>query len=74
MLENIENETKHRYFEKKMAFSLADISDEIKERMSFYGIYMTKDRQDMGHIKVKKIKYQLRDAHKRIQEQDKVNM
>ena len=74
MLENIENDTKHKYFKKKMAFSLADISDEIKERMSFYGIYMSKDRQDMSHIKVKKIKYQLRDAHKRIIEQDEINM
>ena len=72
MLENIENDTKHKYFEKKMAFSLADISDEIKDRMSFYGIYMSKDRQDMAHIKVKKIKYQLRDANRRSKEQDEI--
>ena len=68
MLENIENDTKHKYFEKKKAFSLYDISDEIKERMSFYGLYMNKDKMDMEHIKVKKIKYQLRDANKRISE------
>ena len=74
MLENIENDTKHKYFEKKKAFSLYDISDEIKERMSFYGLYMNKDRIDMEHIKVKKIKYQLRDANKRIIEQDEINM
>ena len=41
--------------------------------MSFYGLYMNKDKIDMEHIKVKKIKYQLRDANKRIIEQDKVN-
>lgn len=73
MLENIENDTKHKYFEKKKSFSLYDIADEIKERMSFYGIYMNKDRQDMEHIKVKKIKYQLRDANRRIIEQDEMN-
>jgi hypothetical protein len=66
LLENIENDTKHKYFEKKMGFSLYDISDEIKERMSFYGIYMQKDKLEMEHIKVKKIKYQLRNANKRI--------
>ena len=57
MLENFENDTKHKYLEKKKAFSLGDISDEIKERMSFYGIYMIKDRAEMEHIKIKKIKY-----------------
>ena len=66
MLENFENDTKHKYFEKKMGFSLADISDEIKERMSFYGIYMIKDRAEMEHIKIKKIKYQLRNANERV--------
>ena len=34
--------------------------------MSFYGLYMIKDQNDMGHIKIKKLKYQLRNAHERI--------
>jgi hypothetical protein len=34
--------------------------------MSFYGIYMTKDKSEMEHIKIKKLKYQLRNANKRI--------
>ena len=56
-LEQYENETKHKYFLKKKAFTLSDISHEIKERMSFYGLYMNKDRSDMEHIKIKKLKY-----------------
>lgn len=66
MLENFENDTKHKFFKKKMGLTLADISDEIKERMSFYGIYMIKDRAEMAHIKTKKLKYQLRNANERI--------
>jgi hypothetical protein len=44
LLENIENDAKHKYFEKKIGFSLYDISDEIKERISFYGIYQQKEQ------------------------------
>ena len=74
MLEQFENETKHKYYIRKKAFSLSDISEEIKNRMSFYGIYMIKDRHDMEHIKVKKIKYQLRNANQRIiYQQERIN-
>lgn len=73
MLENVENESKHKYYEIKKEFSLIDISDEIKERMSFYGLYMTKDRQEMSALTVKKIKYQLKNANERLMEQEKIN-
>ena len=69
MLEGFENESKHSYYQKRKDFTLSDISEEIKNRMSFYGIYMIKDRHDMEHIKVKKIKYQLRNANSRIEQQ-----
>ena len=74
LLENFENDTKHKYFKKKKGFGIAEISDEIKERMSFYGIYMIKDRSEMEHIKIKKIKYQLRNANDRIIKLDERNI
>ena len=72
MLENFENDTKHQYFDYKRGFSLTDISDQIKDRMTFYSIYQIKDRNDMDHIKVKKLKYQLRNANDRLIELEKI--
>jgi hypothetical protein len=57
MLENFENDTKHQYYNYKRDFSLTEITNQIKTRMTFYSIYGIKDRNDMAHIKVKKLKY-----------------
>ena len=70
MLENFENEAKHQYFNQKRSLNLREISDQIKVRMTFYSMYMIKDRNDMDHLKVKKLKYQLRNANQRIKDAD----
>ena len=46
MINKLEYETKHQYYSRKKSFSLADISNEIKDRLSFYGLYMVGDHHD----------------------------
>ena len=43
MINKLEYETKHQYYSRKKSLSLSDISDEIKNRLSFYGLYMARD-------------------------------
>ena len=57
MIERLEYETKYEYYSRKKSFSLLDISNEIKDRLSFYGLYMVRDQHENQDIKIKKIKY-----------------